>query len=477
MNYFDEIKEDILINRNTAQSSLETILENTNKNITELLIKENLEGDIDFSILKTMNFGLVNSIILKNGSATSIKNIPETVKYINIESNLIDTLEDLPKDLETLHIQNNYLKEIDISYLTKLEKLYLDSNRLEKLEKIPPNLTELSVCYNKLNEINLEGVDKLQILNVSENPISIIENLPEKIVEFTHENTPSIEFRYVSHLDNVLEGTTEDEIKNEKEMQKNYKESLLAYFELKSKYEKKLFELKKKAHAKENTKKRKRMAAKSVIAPCVKCKKKVGTLFYKKENIYYAKCGDPNSPCNLDIRLHDGITDLIEENLKDIHTEINETKENIIKHKLDTLFNYIDEKDAAELYKTYLEDFNLDNNVLTMYLGKRSQVFHSEVKEKAINEKNEKLYSYVQDIQRLLKDYKESNNEEILKQAISIHINDIIPEMRNLRNIQYEVMEMEIDPIKKTNKLVQFPILFSKLEDSFETQRVEKFIV
>ena len=477
MNYFDEIKEDILINRNTAQSSLETILENTNKNITELLIKENLEGDIDFSILKTMNFGLVNSIILKNGSATSIKNIPETVKYINIESNLIDTLEDLPKDLETLHIQNNYLKEIDISYLTKLEKLYLDSNRLEKLEKIPPNLKELSVCYNKLNEINLEGVDKLQILNVSENPISIIENLPEKIVEFTHENTPSIEFRYVSHLDNVLQGTTEDEIKNEKEMQKNYKESLLAYFELKSEYEKKLFELKKKAHAKENTKKRKRMAAKSVIAPCVKCKRKVGTLFYKKENIYYAKCGDPNSPCNLDIRLHDGITDLIEVHLKDIQIEINETKENIIKHKLDTLFNYIDEKDAAELYKTYLEDFNLDNNVLTMYLGKRSQVFHSEVKEKAINEKNEKLYSYVQDIQRLLKDYKESNNEEILKQAISIHINDVIPEMRNLRNIQYEVMEMEIDPIKKTNKLVQFPILFSKLEDSFETQRVEKFIV
>ena len=477
MNYFDEIKEDILINRNTAQSSLETILENTNKNITELLIKENLEGDIDFSILKTMNFGLVNSIILKNGSATSIKNIPETVKYINIESNLIDTLEDLPKDLETLHIQNNYLKEIDISYLTKLEKLYLDSNRLEKLEKIPPNLKELSVCYNKLNEINLEGVDNLQILNVSENPISIIENLPEKIVEFTHENTPSIEFRYVSHLDNVLQGTTEDEIKNEKEMQKNYKESLLAYFELKSEYEKKLFELKKKAHAKENTKKRKRMAAKSVIAPCVKCKRKVGTLFYKKENIYYAKCGDPNSPCNLDIRLHDGITDLIEVHLKDIQIEINETKENIIKHKLDTLFNYIDEKDAAELYKTYLEDFNLDNNVLTMYLGKRSQVFHSEVKEKAINEKNEKLYSYVQDIQRLLKDYKESNNEEILKQAISIHINDVIPEMRNLRNIQYEVMEMEIDPIKKTNKLVQFPILFSKLEDSFETQRVEKFIV
>ena len=477
MNNYDEIKEDILINRNTAQSSLEKILENTNKNITELLIKENLEGDIDFSILKTMNFGLVNSIILKNGSITSIKNIPETVKYINIESNLIDTLEDLPKDLETLHIQNNYLKEIDISYLTKLEKLYLDSNRLEKLEKIPPNLKELSVCYNKLNEINLEGVDKLQILNVSENPISIIENLPEKIVEFTHENTPSIEFRYVSHLDNVLQGTTEDEIKNEKEMQKNYKESLLAYFELKSKYEKDLFQAKKKAHAKENTKKRKRMAAKSKIAKCVKCKRNVGSLFYKKDNIYYAKCGDPTSPCNLDIRLHDGITDLIEVHLNDIQKEINEAKENIIKHKLDTLFNYIDEKDAAELYKTYLEDFNLDNNVLTMYLGKRNQVFHSEVKEKAVNEKNEKLYSYVQDIQRLLKDYKESNNEEILKEAVGIHVNDILPEMRNLRNIQHEVMEMEIDPVKKISTLLQFPILFSKLEDSFETQRVEKYIV
>ena len=52
MNYFNEIKEDVLNNKNTAQTSLESILENTNKNITELSLRESLDGDIDFSILK-----------------------------------------------------------------------------------------------------------------------------------------------------------------------------------------------------------------------------------------------------------------------------------------------------------------------------------------------------------------------------------------------------------------------------------------
>ena len=477
MNYFNEIKEDVLNNKNTAQTSLESILENTNKNITELSLRESLDGDIDFSILKSMNFGLVNSIIIGKGNVTSIKNIPETVTSIIIQGNLIEELNDLPKNLESLHVTHNYLKTIDLYYLKQLKTLYLDNNRIEKLEKFPSSLNELSVTYNDLNELNLDELNNLQNLNISNNPISIIENLPEKLVEFKHDNTRSIEFRQSSHLDNILGGNTEEEINKEKEMQKNYKDSLHSYFELKSKYEKKLYNLKKSAHAREYTKKRKNLAVKAVVAPCIKCERKVGSLFYKKDNIYFAKCGDTNQPCNLDIRLHDGQTGLLVEYLQFTKLDVDETKENIIKHKLDTLFNYIDENDAAQLYQTYLESFNLDNSFLTNYMNKYNELFQSNVKSETIQEKNNNVFGYIQDIQKLLSSYKETNNDQLIKDAVEIHVNHILPELRNIQNIKYEIMEMEINESTKVSTLVQIPNILTKLEEQLDKQRVEKYIV
>ena len=63
-----------------------------------------------------MNFGLVNSIIIGKGNVTSIKNIPETVTSIIIQGNLIEELNDLPKNLESLHVTHNYLKNYRSHY-------------------------------------------------------------------------------------------------------------------------------------------------------------------------------------------------------------------------------------------------------------------------------------------------------------------------------------------------------------------------
>ena len=165
--------------------------------------------------------------------------------------------------------------------MKQLKTLYLDNNRIEKLEKFPSSLNELSVTYNDLNELNLDELNNLQNLNISNNPISIIENLPEKLVEFKYDNTRSIEFRQSSHLDNILGGNTEEEINKEKEMQ-NYKDSLHSYFELKSKYEKKLYNLKN-LHMPENTLRReKTWLLKQLLHPVLNVNAKLDLYFIKK---------------------------------------------------------------------------------------------------------------------------------------------------------------------------------------------------
>ena len=477
MDNIRELREEILMNNNVAQDELEVILENSNKNIRELNINTSLDGDLDFSVIKTMNFGLIDTIKIATGNVTSIKNLPDKLKGLYIEGNLIFEIDVLPASLEKIHIHNNFIKTLEIANLKNLKQLHLDNNRIEVLTIPSDTLEELSLSYNKIRSLQLHGLANLVLLNVSENPIHVIEGLPENIIDFRHENTPSIEFRnYAADLQGFVSEEELEQKKKEKELQQNYNESLHKYFELKAKYEKKQYELKKKAFSAQNTKKAKRAAVNSVVAPCIKCKRKVGSLFYKENNNYIAICGDKKEPCNLNIKLFDGQTALLEEYLEITKEDFNEAKENIIKHKLNTLFNYIDEEQSAELYKTFMEEYNLMNKYLHDLYKKYDNIYFNEVRESTVEDKNKKIFGYMQDIEVILNEYKENHNEELIKEAVKVHVENILPELRNIRQLQNEINEMEIDPETKISKVFTFPVALNKLEEPLTLPRVESFI-
>lgn len=472
-----DLRDEILLNNNVGQEDLVTVLENSNKNIKELNLNISIDGDLDFSVIKTMNFGLIDTIKLSRGNITSIKNLPDKLKELHIEGNLIFEITDLPVSLEVIHIHNNFLKTLEIANLKKLKELHLDNNRIEVLKDFSDTLEELSLTYNKIPSLQLHGLSKLMLLNVSENPIHLIEGIPENIVDFKHENTPSIEFRnYAADLQGFVNEEEIEQKKKEKELQKNYEEALHTYFELKAKYQKKQYELKKKAYAAQNTKKAKRNAVNSVVAPCIKCKRNVGTLFYKENNNYIAICGDKKQPCDLNIKLFDGETSLMEEYLEIGIEDFNESKENIIKHKLDTIFNYIDESESSEIYKTFLEEYNLLNKYMHDLKRNFDNIYFNDIRDDTIADKNKKIFGYIQDIQIILNEYKENHNEELIKEAVKVHIENIIPELRNIRILQNEINEMEIDPETKISKVFKFPVALNKLEQINSLPRVESFI-
>ena len=58
-------------------------------------------------------------------------------------------------------------------------------------------------------------------------------------------------------------------------------------------------------------------AAKAVKIPCVKCNRPVGTQFLIKDDKYIAACGDTKNPCNLDIKIYNGIFTLYQEFIQD----------------------------------------------------------------------------------------------------------------------------------------------------------------
>ena len=124
----------------------------------------------------------------------------------------------------------------------------------------------------------MKDIDNLEYLNVSNNMITLIENFPENgIPEFVMENTPSIEFR-----GNIPDAQSDKRKRKTKKMN-DFKKALSSYFNLKSKYEKKDKELKKQAFKKSDSRKKGKIAAQNIQPQCIKCKRKVGTIFRKHQ--------------------------------------------------------------------------------------------------------------------------------------------------------------------------------------------------
>jgi hypothetical protein len=475
MNYILEQIQKIFEENNTAQTYLKQFLEKSNKASRDITILEPLHGELDFNVLKEYGITNITKIVLTKGEITRIVGLPESLLELECPDNLLTVLDDLPSNLNRIEIPHNYLEVFDLSSLVKIERLIINDNKLTSIENIPPNIKELNCSNNNLSFLNLSGVVKLDKLIVSNNPITVIENLPEGIVDFQMGNTPSIEFRNSSA---AAISENNEPIENEKN-KKNVKESLNEYFKLKSIYETTIHNMKKKIFEKADTKRQAKKMVLTIKPPCIKCKRPVGSVFSKKNGRYTAICGDSVKPCGLDIQIFVGESNMQLNYMLEIFREDSEeTKDNIIRQKLNTLFNYTSEERSIQLFKQELEKYNSNSNLYKSFIDKNNELFHSVDKKHLIEKKNDEVFHLIERVNALLKEYENTQNKELLKQAVYIQIKEIQPEIRNLRNLKHEIMELNSNIENYQNKysLYQFPVELTKLaSNSGEPPRVIKF--
>jgi len=477
MNIIKEQREKIIKENNTAQDRLISIIENSPKSLEVLEIIEELHGDLDFEILKNLEFGNIKAISLNKGEITSVINLPKGLVTFECPDNMLLFLENLPTSLSSLNISGNYLEKIDIGSLKVLEKLNISKNKITVLENLPTTLVEIDVNNNQIGSLDFKNITGLKKLNISNNPITVIENLPEGIVDFKMDNTPSIEFRN-SALDSATEPESikqkKTELETEEKQKQNYEEAVFEYFRLKQEYEKKTKKMKRDAYQKAPTKKMGHLAVISVKPPCINCKRPVGTLFSNKENKYTILCGDKQKPCELNVVIFNGSFREIYELIELFSEETETTKEGIIKQKLDTVFNYVTEEKSVEMFKKELDLFNESHIIYKEHLDKYIENFHDENKKAMIQKKNNTIFEWNERVKSLLDEYKKTENKEFLIQAINIQINEIYPEIRNRRMLQNELVELDVK--EKEIKLFKYPIVFSKLYSNLgENPRVIKF--
>jgi hypothetical protein len=432
MNIIHDKRKDILEQNNFAARELENFVSGLNTTITELHVTVPLHGVVDLGILETLGFKQIRKITFSAGDITDILNIPIRLTHLICPSNILVNMENLPASLIHLEIPYNYLADLKLSEIP-LNYLNVSNNVLETAGKLPSTLVELYLNNNRLTHLDFRGLEILKKVHLHDNKLTRIENLPNELQEFNMDNNPPIEFE-----NSVYPGTKASGLKG---AGRDYLDSLSEYFKLKNMYEAKVREMRRAAFQRGPNKKAGKEMAAAVKPQCIQCKRPVGTVFLRKYTNYSAYCGSPTDPCNLKIELYSGFFTSGLEN--DAVEDVEKEKTNIIKHKLDTLFNYIGEKESVGLYKQSLEAYHLELDLLKMEKDRYENLYEDPVKKEAIDKKRKRIFVLHDQLKALLKEYQTTNHPEIIKAAVKLQIDQIVPEHKNLMVLENEVMEMD----------------------------------
>ena len=469
MNIIDDQIKDVIENNNRAQAQFENLLNDYSKDTSEIIVKEPLYGELDLSVLVVNGFLQVKKIIIEEGKVTNIENIPHKLPMIRIlhcTNNLLKNVENLPTSLEELNLNGNELAEIDISVLDNLKILSLNNNRLTTLENFPETLEEFHATSNQLTQLNFANVPSLKVVNISDNNILRIENLPESVNELNMENNPDIEF-----VNSSIPIQPKNGYRGSKKRMDVY-DALDKYFKLENKYKKN----QERARTTTETK------TKPEKPKCVNCERNVGTKFFKKNQHYMAICGDETSPCDLQIDIFMGEYSSVDELMEVFKETTEELKVNIIKQKLDTLFNYTSEEESVENFKQTLEQYNADSEIYKGILDEYNLHMNNDVTKQLIAKYDNDIYKITEKMKVLVNEFKETNNKQLLTDATNMQLKELNPLVKKRRELAYPIMEMnhyttekkqiERDDIygNEYDELFQYPITLDKLTSSSGTE-------
>jgi hypothetical protein len=355
------------------------MLDKLNKRTLEIDINQPLSGSLDFSVLKEEGFSYVKKIrILKKGNITSISGLPENLEVFHCPSQLLIGINDIPKSLKELNLEKNYLESIDISKLKDLQVLNLSDNKLTALDVASTSIEELYLNGNRIKKLDLQDLFQLRVLHISNNKSIVIKSLPPSVVDFKSENNPFVDIKRANMYDEEAKHVEDGEEDMEDRIE--YMDALDNYFKLKAEYENKSYKNKKKIFEKENiSKKQKKRLLAEYQGICIQCKKTGGTIFDKKENTYYAYCGNKTNPCNLKIEIHAGKFCSNHFAIATEHERINAITSKIIQEKLNTIFGYETDKDVVAKFKKQIEEFTFYNNDYKDCLERNNNLYKDEI--------------------------------------------------------------------------------------------------
>jgi hypothetical protein len=404
---------------------------------TKYSFNENLEGPIDLSIFETEKR---NPIILNfaEGSITHLLNVPNSIRVLQINNNLLDALP-LLRDLNIIMCNNNRITQFECENYDNLEELRISGNQLIELVELPPKLKVLEIDNNtELTTLDLGNApDLMNVSCVHNKKLRKITNVcQEKNHGFVFNHDSNVNIKYIEKCSKKEKKVvdSEDAIEN----------TLDYYYRLKNKYEK---ERSTKVHsiiAMPIPKKDKKKLLRGIPKKCINCGKTGGTLFWRKSDMLHAECG-ATPKCNLRLTVPVGFYSNIYDLIKLTEDDMQEKRANIIRLKMDTLFSYITETESTKRFKNDLEVYQSDEAMHNTYKAYEENIVNDPVKAQLIKKKSHEIYKILKEVRVSMEEYNKTGDQQILRDAVDKQVGELRSELDGLRDLRFPVMEMIVD--------------------------------
>ena len=268
------------------------------------------------------------------------------------------------------------------------------------------------------------------------------------------------------------------------EEKQNPIEAINEYYTLKNKYESIYYDKYVKPIIKsKQTKKEKRVEFGRLPKPeCINCKRNVGTIFnisYDREVLrkFMAKCGDLTDPCPLDIQINYSVREQFNKVINNGLMSVEKIKLDIIKQKNNALF-FEKGQNVITIFENLTNSLKKETEQLGYSIEK--DILRNDNPEK-INLLNKTIdefgIGFLLPFKQMIHNYLDKNNELILNEAINFYVNEMIPKLKEIQTLKYEVNFVEYDIDEQNYKLIQKTNSIESKEECFEDDdKVLKFI-
>ena len=253
------------------------------------------------------------------------------------------------------------------------------------------------------------------------------------------------------------------------EQKKVYIEGINTFYKLKSKYEANFNKEKNKiANIEGLSWTEKQIEFQKLKKKCVNCNRPVGSTFSTRldrhEKHLIALCGDRANPCPLNIDINTGITFDLNDMLNEDELALSTFKKDIIIDKNDLLFGYITSDEAVTKFDEIKENVASTTNLYEYALQNYNNIVNNSEKKEALNKQQIELYENVNTFKSIIKEYKQTENTQLVNDAVDLYVHTMIPKMKDIMKKKYSYSGVEYNKDDDTFHLIQKIVSISDLE-------------
>lgn len=184
----------------------------------------------------------------------------------------------------------------------------------------------------------------------------------------------------------------------------------------------------------------------AIIKPaCIVCKQEGGSIFTETDGKLKAICGNISQPCGFHIEVSRGKYISLETLMNESLDEVRATKDEIIRMKLDLLFQFISEDELLEQFDAVQHKLQEQLKMYTEFRTHYLSVTDNDDSQKDMLTQTRVISERVAQIKEFMTEFKESEwkNRSIIDDILVLYQQDIEPAFMKLRETKYVYSQVE----------------------------------